>query len=55
MKDAFHPKPYCRQPRLIIAKHGSILESKEGVTLDFPKAHEHKNNVMNKMRMALPV
>jgi len=33
------------------AKHGSIfgVES-EGVTFNYPKAHEHKNNVMNKMR-----
>ena len=33
------------------AKHGSIfgVEAK-GLTFDFPKAHEHKNNVMNKMR-----
>ena len=33
------------------AKHGSIFGVEvEGVTFDFPKAHEHKNNVMNKMR-----
>lgn len=33
------------------AKHGSIfgVEAK-GVTFDYLKAHEHKNNVMNKMR-----
>ena len=33
------------------AKHGSIfgVES-EGVIFNYPKAHEHKNNVMNKMR-----
>ena len=33
------------------AKHGSIFGVEaEGLTFDFPKAHEHKNNVMNKMR-----
>jgi len=33
------------------AKHGSIFGVEaEGVTFDYPKAHEHKNNVMNKMR-----
>jgi len=33
------------------AKHGSIFGvNAEGLTFDFPKAHEHKNNVMNKMR-----
>lgn len=33
------------------AKHGSIFGVRaDGVTFDFPKAHEHKNNVMNKMR-----
>ena len=33
------------------AKHGSIFGVEvEGVTLDFPKAHEHKKYVMNKMR-----
>ena len=33
------------------AKHGSIFGvNAEGVTFDYPKAHEHKNNVMNKMR-----
>ena len=32
------------------AKHGSIFGVEaEGLTFDFPKAHEHKNNVMNKM------
>ena len=33
------------------AKHGSIFGVEaEGVTFNYPKAHEHKNNVMNKMR-----
>ena len=33
------------------AKHGSIFGVEvDGVTFDYPKAHEHKNNVMNKMR-----
>ncbi|MAH26787.1 MAG: dihydrolipoyl dehydrogenase [Opitutae bacterium] len=33
------------------AKHGSIFGVEaEGLTFDFPKAHEHKNDVMNKMR-----
>ena len=33
------------------AKHGSIFGGEvEGVRFDFPKAHQHKNNVMNKMR-----
>jgi dihydrolipoamide dehydrogenase len=33
------------------AKHGSIFGVEvEGVSFDFPKAHQHKNNVMNKMR-----
>ena len=33
------------------AKHGSIFGVEvEGVRFDFPKAHQHKNNVMNKMR-----
>ena len=33
------------------ARHGSVfgVEAK-GLTFDFPKAHQHKNNVMNKMR-----
>ena len=33
------------------AKHGSIFGVEvEGIRFDFPKAHQHKNNVMNKMR-----
>ena len=33
------------------AKHGSIFGVEaEAVTFNYPKAHEHKNNVMNKMR-----
>ena len=33
------------------ARHGSVFGVEaEGLTFDFPKAHQHKNNVMNKMR-----
>ena len=33
------------------ARHGSVFGVEaNGLTFDFPKAHQHKNNVMNKMR-----